>query len=131
MRRTRASETRRAARRSVAVSATRSVETHPDYRLRCPVKRTRAPEQPLRIFEPCKIRQGAKQPISAHSGASAQPSPVTGLIAAVECGAKAFDPNGNPAYNQPRFRSPMTPIRRFFVADLNAKGELRAEAEYR
>src|SRR3982750_4536439 len=26
---------------------------------------------------------------------------------------------------------PMTPIRRFFVADLNAKGELRAEAEYR
>lgn len=25
----------------------------------------------------------------------------------------------------------MTPIRRFFVADLNARGELRAEAEYR
>ena len=26
---------------------------------------------------------------------------------------------------------PVTPVRRFFVADLNAKGELRAEAEYR
>lgn len=25
----------------------------------------------------------------------------------------------------------MTPVRRFFVADLNAKGELRSEAEYR
>ena len=33
--------------------------------------------------------------------------------------------------HDPPIRTPMTPVRRFFVADLNAKGELRAEAEYR